>query len=367
MTRGPRPCLLLWALAWCWILAAPAAAMSSKLKSDEQVIFFPTSGYLDPDGAGWTIPIHGWVFEPEDGSLWRGAVIEALARSLNLSAEAADGALFRRRARMFLVDNQSGKRFGVRLGERVFELGGSAPNGHFSGAARLAARDLPAASGGAWLGLEMMPPPGDGRSFEAMARLVGPAGLSVISDIDDTIKVSEVAKRDELLANTFLRPFRAVPGMAAAYRKWDDGTVAFHYLSASPWQLYPALSSFMAEAGFPRGSFHLKSFRMKDETFLNLFACSEQHKIPAIEAILRRYPGRRFLLVGDSGERDPEIYGEIARRFPGQVRHIFIRDVPAKKQHEDDKCAALAAPPADRLTVFRDPWALARYRLEAAD
>lgn len=358
--------LLLWAFVWLWIFPDPAAALSSKVKSDEQIVFFPTSGHLE-NGTVWRVPIHGWVFEPEPDSAWRDVATRLLLNGVKLQMEGVDEALFLQRSRMFLVDNERGKRPRVRLGERVFKLEQSGANGHFTGELRLDRQDLPAAAADSWLRFEAVLPPGDGRVFSAAARLVGPKGLSVISDIDDTIKVSQVANRNELLANTFFRPFREVPGMAAAYRRWNDGTVAFHYVSASPWQLYPALSPFMTEAGFPRGSFHLKTFRLKDETFLDLFACSEDFKVPVIEAILRRYPERQFLLVGDSGERDPEIYGEMARRFPDQVRHIFIREVAAKAHRKDGDCAALPAPPADRLTVFRDAADLTRFAPFMAD
>ena len=32
------------------------------------------------------------------------------------------------------------------------------------------------------------------------------------------------------------------------------------------------------------------------------------------------------MLVGDTGERDPEIYAAIARRYPDRVRSIWLRD-----------------------------------------
>ena len=79
---------------------------------------------------------------------------------------------------------------------------------------------------------------------------------------------------------------------------------------------------------FALGIFALRSFRVKDRTFFNLFASPEETKVPAIEGLFSRYPGRQFILVGDSGEKDPEIYGEIARNHPDQVVRIFIRNTP---------------------------------------
>ena len=109
-----------------------------------------------------------------------------------------------------------------------------------------------------------MTPAGDDRRFEGQVQLLGRTGISIVSDIDDTIKISEVPVRKELLANTFLRDFKAVPGMSEAYRQWVAAGASLHYVSASPWQLYSALSEFMEQQKFPKGSFHLRLFRLKD-------------------------------------------------------------------------------------------------------
>ena len=155
--------------------------------------------------------------------------------------------------------------------------------------------------------------PGDNRRFAGAVQLIGPRGFSVISDIDDTIKITEVGDRRALLANTFLREFREVPGMAALYRRWAKEGVFFHYVSASPWQLYAPLAAFLEAACYPSGSVHLKGFRWADTSLLDLFSSAEKTKRQAIEPILALFPHRRFILVGDSGERDPEIYAALAR------------------------------------------------------
>jgi len=208
-------------------------------------------------------------------------------------------------------------------------------------------------------------PKDDQRRFTGKVQLLTPEGLSVISDIDDTIKVSIVTDKRELLANTFLREFREVPGMARAYGRWAEAGAAFHYVSSSPWQLYPALSTFMARTGFPPGAFHLKSFRLKDRTFFDLFAAPEDTKIPTIESILAAYPGRRFVLVGDSGEKDPEVYGTIARRHRGQVAHVFIRDVSPQNEQGERFAAAFSGFPESSWTVFRAADELAHVDLDA--
>jgi phosphatidate phosphatase APP1 len=131
-----------------------------------------------------------------------------------------------------------------------------------------------------------------------------------------------------LVRNTFCRPFQPVPGMAALYQSWTlSHGAAFHYVSASPWQLYLPLAALVCSNGFPAGTFHLKQFRVKDDTFFDLFQSPETFKLGAIEPLLARFPRRQFVLVGDSGEQDPEIYADLARRHPAQIRRIHIRDV----------------------------------------
>ena len=98
----------------------------------------------------------------------------------------------------------------------------------------------------------------DKRQFSGRVQLLEPTGFSVVSDIDDTIKVSQVLDKGELLANTFIRPYREVTGMATQYRQWAKHGAAFHYVSSSPWQLFQPLMNFMETSGFPAGDFHLK-------------------------------------------------------------------------------------------------------------
>jgi len=91
------------------------------------------------------------------------------------------------------------------------------------------------------------------------------------------------------------------------------------------WQLYPPLQDFIRSSRFPPGTFHLRNFRWKDESFFNLFKSPEGHKLAVIEPLLERFPKRRFILVGDSGEKDAEIYETLARKYPQQIVHIMIR------------------------------------------
>jgi phosphatidate phosphatase APP1 len=155
-------------------------------------------------------------------------------------------------------------------------------------------------------------------------------GLSIVSDIDDTIKISQVGDRRELLANTFLREFRAVEGMPELYQEWQQQGAAFHYVSSSPWQLFTALHSFSDQTGFPGGTFHLRNFRLRDQ-LLRKMVLRRNGKAIAIRKLLTQMPGRRFILIGDSGEKDPKIYHKICKQFPGRIEAVFIRDVEYRR------------------------------------
>src|SRR5690606_5671183 len=117
----------------------------------------------------------------------------------------------------------------------------------------------------------------------------------------------------------FLLPYKAVPGMAELYAHWKRQGAVAHYLSASPWPLYPALDEFLRASGFPAGPVTMKHFRAKSRTFLSLFQDPEKYKLPLLRVLLREHPEREVVLVGDSGEKDPETHGAIAREFGPRV------------------------------------------------
>lgn len=307
------------------------AGLASSIKDDEHVILFPTFAF--EEGSSWTGHIRGWTYEPETGSA-RNRLARALetliTQRFGLSREelqretAESNSPFAQRANMFLVDNERGKRLSVSIAGQTVTLGGSEKNGHFEGEVK-----LPAAAGrpGDWIEVRALMRPGDGRVFAGRVQLIPRTGISVISDIDDTIKHSQVRDKVQLGLNTFFRDFRATPGMAELYKRWGSaGDVVFHYVSGSPFQLYPDLVDFARKDGFPEGSFHLRRFRLKDGSVAEFFGDPLAFKLGAIRPILGRFRERRFILVGDSGERDPEVYAKLASEFPN-VAAILIRDV----------------------------------------
>ncbi len=156
------------------------------------------------------------------------------------------------------------------------------------------------------------------------------------------------------MLNTFFRSFEAVPGMADYYRLLVNlPDVAFHYVSASPWQLYQPLEEFRRESNYPPGSFHMKLFRWTDRSIANIFSSPIQYKLNIIEPILTRYPNRQFILIGDSGEKDPEVYGDLARRYPKQINKILIRNVTSLNTEDQRFLDAFRNVPAEKWQVFQ--------------
>lgn len=333
--------------------AVPAAA--SAINEDETIVFFPTLAHKSDEGAAWIAQVHGWIFEAEADSWLRTASLAGFSTLLGLEPGQAESLMFQQRARPFVVDNERGKRISIRIGTSRFELEPSAEDGHFFGTVRVDARIAEREARDGWLRYTAVLGPRDSREFAGQIRLLEPAGVSVISDIDDTVKVSEVLDRRKLVQNTFLLPFREVAGMAELYREWARRGAAFHFVSASPWQLYEPLADFAQQAGFPRSTYHLRRVRLKDRSALSLLADPLTAKLQVLEPLLAAYPRRRLILVGDSGERDPEVYGRLAEQHPDQVLRIYIRNVTGQAADAPRYQAAWGQLPRDQWQVFDEP------------
>jgi phosphatidate phosphatase APP1 len=179
--------------------------------------------------------------------------------------------------------------------------------------------------------------------------LVAPATaqLAVVSDIDDTVLQTYVTDTLKMLRLTLLRNARTrlpFEGAATLYRALEAGQSGaaqnpVFYVSSSPWNLYDFLVEFMAYNGLPEGPFFLTDYGLdRDKLIKQRHA---EHKLAAIRMIATTYPSLPLLLIGDSGQYDPEIYLAAARAHPGRVAAIYIRHVSHTRRAET--IAALAA------------------------
>ena len=152
---------------------------------------------------------------------------------------------------------------------------------------------------------------------------------AVISDFDDTVAITDVTKKGRMirrLATTNALDMRPVPGAASRYGGWAARGWPVIFVSGSPVNLQPRLKRFLAHQRIPCTALMLKNLGAgpgADSLFAHL-----DYKVGRIERIMTLLPGWRFVLVGDSGERDPEVYAEVRRRHPKQVEAVWIRRVP---------------------------------------
>jgi phosphatidate phosphatase APP1 len=327
----------------------------SNVKDDETIQFFRTAAWLNEATDEWHVPIHGWIYEPED-SVSRRALFETiLDRQFDLTVSDATEANFSRRLNLVIADNERNKQIVIEFAGQTYTLPESERNGHFETELHIAAAAVEEHIEDSIIRYQAVTDDEETRSFTGEVLFVSPRGLSVISDIDDTVKISGVTDHRNLLENTFLLDFAATPGMAELYRNWDEDNVSFHYVSSSPWQLYAPLQEFLDENGFPPAELNLKAVRFRDRTLFELFKKGTETKPIQIEKILSTWPDRSFVLVGDSGEQDPEVYADFLRRYPQRLERALIRNVTEESPDNERFASLFAGIDSGRWQLFDDP------------
>jgi len=329
----------------------------SPLKSDETVVFFPTSASLN-ENFKWEIPIHHWIFEKQENGISQKLaqkLLAEIAEALDIPEEKVDTPVFQQRLMWFLVDNERNKKIEIEFDKNIESdnkkvLNISSANGHADSVIKLPGT----LKSGVWINYQITPGKENRNFYSGQTQLIPNTGLSIISDIDDTVKISEVLDKKALIRNTFTEDYKATEGMPAYYQKLKQQGAYFHYVSASPWQLYPSIKPFMDEH-YPQGTFSLRNFRLKDSSLIKFLKSSEEYKIEQINNIIDRYPKHRFVLIGDSGEHDPEVYANIYTLFPNNIKSILIRAVPDSDLSSDRFNKTFKALPQATWKVFNNP------------
>jgi phosphatidate phosphatase APP1 len=147
-------------------------------------------------------------------------------------------------------------------------------------------------------------------------------------------------------------------GAAAFYQALCAEHNPIFYVSSSPWNLYDVLTEFFELNDIPQGPLMLRDWGIKPSELLPLG--HKKHKLESIRAILDAYPDLPFVLIGDSGQEDPEIYRDVVHEYPERIRAIYIRDVSARTR--ESEIAALQ----DEVSKVGTPLLLAESSLEAA-
>lgn len=180
------------------------------------------------------------------------------------------------------------------------------------------------------------------------------AEYAVISDIDDTVVKTgayDPTTMIRVVVSENARTRTAFPGVARLYQELEKGADGrgrnpFFYVSRSGWNIYDLFEAFLEEHEFPAGPILLRDLSMIEKA--SEAVSNHDHKINRIESLLAMYPRLPFVLIGDSGQEDPETYLSIARKHPKRIRAVYLRDVTRGAR---DRQVLAIAQKIDRLGV----------------
>jgi phosphatidate phosphatase APP1 len=132
-------------------------------------------------------------------------------------------------------------------------------------------------------------------------------------------------------------------GVAAFYRALHRGLEGrprnpVFYVSSSPWNLYDLLVDFLTLKGLPKGPLLLRDLGLDRQKFIK--SGHGTHKIAQVDRLFEMYPDLPFILIGDSGQHDPEIYKQVVERDPDRVLAIYIRDVSTPRRAREVQALA---------------------------
>ncbi|TLD10317.1 hypothetical protein PgNI_06698 [Pyricularia grisea] len=253
--------------------------------------------------------------------------VQAVARTMGLNETDEGLEILEQRLMPFLQDILPGREvIALHRGQQRLRLGPGGRNGISSDL-----RHLPDNTPGTVVKTVAQVPEGADGILTMKTFFAEPEGWAVVSDIDDTIKITQTSDPIGILRKTFLDEPTPVSGMPELYA-WLHEKITpaapWFYLSASPYNLYPFLSAFR-DMYFPHGQLILRdqSWMSISGLLSNLTLGTEEYKVSRLQKVHNWLPKRQMILIGDSTQSDPEAYGEIYRGNPGWVKLILIRKV----------------------------------------
>lgn len=164
------------------------------------------------------------------------------------------------------------------------------------------------------------------------------ASFGIISDLDDTVIRSEITSPARALATMLFHnartraPFQGVATFYKALQAGPSGEQSnpLFYVSSSPWNLYDLITAFLEIQGIPVGPLFLRAWGLDADALPG--GGHSGHKSGIILGLLDTYPTLPFVLIGDSGQEDPEIYRDVVIARPGRILSVYIRDVTAPER-----------------------------------
>ncbi|WP_418969149.1 App1 family protein [Alloscardovia omnicolens] len=177
--------------------------------------------------------------------------------------------------------------------------------------------------------------------------------VGIISDVDDTIMVSQVPQMARAAMKfLFVNPRNrtTVPGMSVFYNKIADlfPDAPFFYLSTSPWNVEGTIRELIRTHGFPQGPILLRDIDPRPKTFI---PTGVQHKLEFVQQLMSDFPNMKFILLGDDGQQDPITYARLTRLYPGRILAIGIRQLRHDEKDLQSMLTATSTPDVD-VPVF---------------
>ncbi|CAF1386182.1 unnamed protein product [Adineta steineri] len=329
----------------------------------EEMMLFPNIGVQRKEG-DWRLNLHGWRFQSPTKNKMLGKLSSAMVERIARLVASSDQMVYyndtfqRDRLKPFMVQDKTNENFFIMIGTKHNYTTKTDGEGLFRTSFIVSNADVQELKNDQVITYKAVGNNAD--IWEGKIHLLERQGLSIISGVDDTIKISEVVDKMRLVANTFIHEFRVVEGMPEVYRGWKSKyNCSFHYLSAMPDQLYTITKDFLDDHKFPDGTFHMRHFRLASTSIYDFVHSNYEIETKMHKINLLRYfvfnTLHSLVLVGDSGEHDPEIYGNIARAYPKRVKRIFIRAVKSEKFDDARFVKAFKDVPREKWLIFNDP------------
>ncbi|KAF3282244.1 hypothetical protein TWF970_001657 [Orbilia oligospora] len=304
------------------------------------LIWLHTTTAFQRNGVWWT-EFNASFFHGDSGNHPSKLVAE-IARLIGITEDDKETReIVAKRAKLFLRKTIIGRKLNVQIENgQVVALPGSGSSG-------ISAKELPisfatAPKGGDIVKLcGILPANAKYGPVETDMIVADPEGWAVISDIDDTIKVTDTLSMKSLLVHTFAEEPTPTPGFPDFYKHLDKvlDKPAWFYISASPYNLYPFLLSFI-KANYPFGQPILRDMSWMSVAGLmaSVSTGTQEYKTMEIRKLIGQWlPKRKYICIGDSTQTDPETYVEMYKAFPEAIKVIWIRVVTGVDEAEEKK------------------------------
>lgn len=297
-----------------WLMDNTAFVSTNKNRSGREV-------------AVWKTEFVAAVFSQNPSCVVSDTVVQ-MAEMIGLADDEHAKKTMEKRLRPFLLDIQPGKKIiALHGGDSVLELGPGGRSGISSDI-----KVINAAPAGMTIPTTAEVPELTTGLLQSKTFFSEAEGWAVISDIDDTIKVTMTDETIGILRSTFVddpQPIRGMPELYKFLQSQITSASPFFYLSASPYNLYPFLRDFR-DNHYPQGQLILRdaSWMSVPGLISTITLGTQEYKTDRMTKINQWLPKKNFIVIGDSTQTDPEAYGDAYRKYgPKWIRLILIRRV----------------------------------------